>query len=196
MTFAELLQEVYNLTKRADLVSETKSAIKAATLKAHASDFYSKDIFESGIEWDTAGYTQSIDYISLISNFRAFKYVRRAENATDDSGAFFTILTPDEVLDSYGVNKTEIAYVAGRILQLRSSVQFQYALLGCYVFPIVREEAYSSWVAQMFPYAIVFEAARVVFKTIGFDEQAAQYEKLVAEQFTELRMSALTDVGY
>ncbi len=196
MTFAELLTEVYTLTNRPDLVAETKSAIKAATLKAHGTDFYSKDIFETGVEWDTEEYIQSMDYITLIPNFRAIKYLRRVESATDDMGKFFSIITPDEVLDSYGYNKTDIAYVAGRILQIRAEEKFSKALFGCYVFPIVREEAYSSWIAEMFPYVIVFEAARVVFKTIGFDEQSAQYERLVAEQYTELKISAVTDVGY
>lgn len=196
MTFNELLTEVYALTNRPDLVTETTSAIKAATLKAHGSDFFSKDLYETGIEWDTEDYMQSMDYISLVSNFRALKYLRRVESATDEMGTFFTILTPEETLDSYGNNKTDIAYVAGRILQIRSSVKFSKALYGCYVFPIVRPEAYSSWIAEMFPYAIIFEAARVLFKTIGFDEQSAQYNSLVAEQYAELKMSALSDVGY
>ena len=50
-TFTELCNDVYTMTKRPDLVAETKLAVKAATLKAHQSDFYPKDIYETGIQF-------------------------------------------------------------------------------------------------------------------------------------------------
>ena len=196
MTFDELVTEVYNITNRPDLVSETESAVKAATLKAHQSDFYSKDIHETGVIFDTADYKQSLDIISFVTNFRALKYLRRVEDENDEVGAFFCILTPEETLDSYGYNKTDIAYVAGRMIEIKASVEFSNMLLGCYVHPVVRTGAYASWVAEQHPYAIIREAARVLFKTIGYDEQSAAYERLVAEEYALLRMSALSDVGY
>ena len=196
MTFDELLQEVYLITNRPDLEAESKSAIKAATLKAHKSDFYSKDIHETGVEFETATFRQSLDYISLISNFRSLKYFRLAEDENDDTGTFLEIITPDNVLDSYGCNKSDIAYVAGRVLEIRASVEFKFALLGAYVLPIVREGAYDSWVAEQFPFSIIYEASRVLFKAIGYDEQSATFNQLVAEEFLLLRQSALSDVGY
>lgn len=196
MTFDELVSEVYLITNRADLVNETKSAIKAATLKAHKTDFYSKDIYETGIEFDSADYRQSLDYISLFSNFRALKYFRRVTSATDDVGAFLEVITPEETIDSYGSNRVDIAYVAGRVLEIRAAVEFKYALIGAYVLPIVREGAYNSWVAEQFPYAIVYEACRVLFRSIGQMEESNAQSQLVAEEYAELKMSALSDVGY
>ena len=196
MTFDELVQEVIDITSRADLKTEIESAVKAATIKAHQTDFYSKDIHETGIQFDTATFRQSLDYISLISNFRAFKYLRRVEDETDDLGKFFEIILPEEVLDSYGRNRNDVAYVAGRVLEIRSSVEFTKALLGAYVLPIVRKEAFDSWIAEQHPFAIINEAARVIFKRIGYDEQSATYNQLVAEEYVLLRMSGLSDVGF
>lgn len=197
MNFNELLAEVYLITNRPDRVNETKAAIKAATLKMHQSDFYSKDIFEQGIQWDSADFRQSLDYISLIPNFRALKYLRRVTSATDDDTTnFFTIVTPEEIVNAYGKYRSDIAYVAGRVIEIRSSVSFQYALMGCYVNPIIREEAYSSWVAEMYPYAIIHEAARAIFKLTGQLEESTGQKELVAEQLTLLKQSCLTDVGY
>ncbi|MEY8217460.1 MAG: hypothetical protein RPT13_03865 [SAR324 cluster bacterium] len=196
MTFDELVAEVYLITNRPDLVSETKSAIKAATLKAHKTDFYSKDIFEVGVDFTSAGFRQSLDYITLITNFRALSYLRRVKDENDDLGKFFDVVTPHEVLDSYGKNRADIAYIAGRVLEIRSSVSFDKMLLGAYVLPIVREGAYLSWVAEQFPFAIIHEASRRLFKSIGqLDESNAQRE-LVAEEYNELKVSALSDVGY
>jgi hypothetical protein len=196
MNFDELTEEVFLITNRRDLVAETNSAIKAATLKAHKSDFYSKDIFETGIEFDSADFRQSLDYVTLLSNFRAFKYFRRVEDENDDVGQFIEIIAVDEILDSYDINRTDIAYVAGRVLEIRSSVTFSKALLGCYVLPIVREGAYLSWVAEQFPFAIIHEAARRIFRSIGQMEEAQAQRGFVAEEYSELKMSALSDVGY
>ncbi len=196
MTFDELLTAVYEQTSRADLVEQTKNAVKAATLKAHRTDFYSKDIFETGIQFPSEEFSQSLDYIDLISNFRALKYLRRVDSATDEEGTFFEIITTDEILDTYGVNRTDIAYVAGRVLEIRASIGFQFALLGAYVLPIVTEQGFSSWIAEQHPYAIVYEAARIVFKPLGQAEEARGMRELVAEEYTILKMSALSDVGY
>lgn len=196
MNFSELLQEVYDLTKRPDLVAETTLAIKSATLKAHMSDFYSKDIHETRITTDTADYIHGIDYISIISNFRSLKYLRKYDLVTATPGDFINVIEPEEVLDSYGVELTDVCYIAGRVLEVKSSTQIDNMLLGCYVLPIVTTSGYSSWIANLYPYAIIMEAARVVFKAIGYDEQSAAFERLVAEQYVLLKMSALSDVGY
>jgi len=196
MTFDELVAEVYLVTGRSDLVLETKSAVRAATIKAHQTDYYSKDIYETGVVFTTPSYKQSLDYVSLISNFRTLKYLRRVDNALDDKGIYFRIITPDEVLDSYGIGRTDIAYVAGRVLEIRSSVPFSNALLGAYVNPIVREGAYSSWVAEQFPYFIIREAARVLFRVLGQPEESNGQAQLLVEELSILRMSALSDVGY
>ncbi len=67
MTYDELVTEVYALTKRPDLVAETASLIKAATLKAHHTDFYSKDLFETSVTWPAPSFRQQLDYINLVS---------------------------------------------------------------------------------------------------------------------------------
>jgi len=196
MTFDELVAEVIDITNRKDLTSSIKSAVKAATIKAHQTDFYSKDIFETGVEFTSKEFRQSLDYITLITNFRALKYFRRVEDETDDIGAFIDIILPEEVLDSYGENRTDIAYVAGRVLEIRASVSFTKALLGCYVNPIVREGAYTSWVAEQHPFFIIHEAARRIYKAIGQMEESNGQAQLVAEELKLLRMTGLSDVGY
>lgn len=196
MTFAELVIEVYLITNRPDLVARTASVIKAATLKAHKSDFFSKDIHETGVIFDTSEFRQSLDYITLIPNLRAFKYLRKADDAEDDAGIFFTIITPEEILDEYGVNKADIAYVAGRVLEIRSSTEFQFALLGCYVLPVVTDGNYASWVAEQYPFAIIHDAARRIFLSIGQREEANGEKSLADDEYAELAIGAITDVGH
>jgi len=196
MIHAELITEVYNLTNRPDIIAETAAAVRAATLKAHHSDFFSKDMYEVPITFEEAAYIHTLDYISVLPNYRALNYLRKFDEASDEPMEFITIITPTEVLDSYNVRRLDIAYVAGRAIEIRSSTEFSKLLMGAYVSPVISSTDYSSWVADLYPYAIVFEAARVVFKTIGYDEQSAQFERLVAEQYAELKINALPDVAF
>lgn len=196
MNFNEILDEVYALTSRPDLVALTKSAVKAATLKAHYTDFYSKDIYEAPITFATASYTQSFDYSANISNYRALKYMRHWDSVAEEAGEFITMILPEQVIDVYQRERTNICYVAGRIIEIKASIEFTHILFGCYVSPIVTEVGYSSWVATLYPWAIVHEAARVVFATIGMSTESNAQRQLVAEQYSELKMNALADVGY
>ena len=197
-TLTALCSDVYELTKRPDLVGETELAVRAATLKAHQSDYYPKDLYETAIRFESESYLQSLDYKQIVPQFRALKYLRKYDpsQGNNATGAFLTILSPAELLDSYGINREDVAYLAGSSLEIRSKDLLQYILLGCYVHPVVTSSGYSSWIAEEHPFFIVFEAARTLFKTIGFDEQAAMYDKLVQEQLILLRMSQITAEGY
>lgn len=194
-TFTELCNDVITITGRDDLVADTQLAVRAATLKLHQSDFYARDLLETGIQFPSMAYYQSFDPKLIYPTFRALKYIRRYDNSGSGAAAeFFTVLTPTDILDSYGLERTGIAYMAGTLLNIRSEVQFQYALMGAYLNPDIVN--YSSWVAIDHPFAIVYEAARLVFKQIGYDEQSAAFERLAMEQLSLLKMANVQTVGY
>ncbi len=195
MTLTELIAEVYIITNRPDLVVMTTARVKAATLKAHQSDFYNKDIHEGGIAFISAEFRQSVDLLTLFPNYRSMRYIRKAEDKDDDTGVFFGLIETDEILDSYGLNRTDIAYVAGRVLEIRSSTEFQFALLATYLLPIVTDAAFASWVADMHPYAIIHEAARGVFASTGKRDEAADQRALTAEIYTEMQMTGIATSG-
>lgn len=196
MTFQELLDEVYAITGRPDLEAETKSAIKAATLRAHHTDYYSKDIYETGVKFESPAYTQSLDYIALIGNFRALKYIRKIDENTMQAGDFIQVAMPEQLFDEYGAECTDVCYVAGRVIEIKSSTQISTLLIGAYVDPIIVEQQYSSWIAELYPFAIIYEACRILYTTIGDQARARGFREQVAQEFVQLRQMALTDVGY
>lgn len=196
MLLPELRTEVYALTNRPDLVAVTLSAIRAATLKLHQMDYFYKDIFETGISFTTAEYVQSLEYRTLLPRWRALKYLRKTDSTGTEQGAFFDVIVPENVLDNYKLNKEDVVYSAGALLQIRSSTQLQYAILGCYLNPDITELGYSSWIALDHPYAIIFEAAATVFKTVGDTEQFAAYTGLAAIQAKEVELSNVQGIGY
>jgi len=223
MDFPTLVSNVYTLTNRPDRVNETSAAVQAAILWAHHSDFYYKDLVEVAAQFQALAYLQQIP-LSFFTNFRALKYIRKYYPGTgpnnppaqDQSpnnlpplygtyydpganlpdGRFFKIITPEEVLDSYQINKIDVAYIAGQTIQIRSADYFQYALCGYYAHPTVSGGVTNSWIANEHPWAIIYKAASIVFKTIGFDEQNAQYQQLCAEEIGMLQQSNIQAVGY
>lgn len=195
MTLTELQQEVYTLTNRPDLVAETLLAVRQSTLALHQSDFFWRDLQETGISFPTSAYTQELEYRSIIPLFRAIKYLRKA-NADSTVGAFFTVVSPESVLDSYSVDRTDVCYAAGASIEMKSSTQFQYAVLGYYANPNITPGAYNSWIALDHPYAIVFEAAEKVFKMIGKSEEFAAYKLLRDEEKQRLMMTNIQVSGY
>lgn len=184
-----LMSDVYVLTNRPDLEAETKLAVKKATLKMHHSDYYPKDLFETGIAWNPPAFIQSLAYKTLIPNWRSFKYLRKYSDGL--AGAFFTLLTPEETLDRYSIAKENICYVAGDQLEIRSSTEDTNMLIGCYVHPNITDSGFSSWIADEHPYAVVFEAAAGVFKMIGQDQEAAYYKQEIVEQIAMIRQSQI-----
>lgn len=184
-TFTELVADVTTITNRPDLVNETKLAIRSATLKAHHRDFFYKDLFEVGITCMEKLYIQTIYYKDVVPKFRAVSYLRKSNTAFEQR-EFLTLITPEKVVDSYGINIPDSYYVAGLELKIRTRDQTDHFLFGCYVHPKVLEDDYDSWVADEYPLAIIYEAAATVFKLIGLDEQAAAYRDLVAIEYAEL----------
>lgn len=196
MTFDEMVAEVVSITKRPDLVERIKSNIRAATLKAHQSDFYFKDMFEIAVQFENPFYLQSFIPTEVAPRFRMAKYIRLwnyTEGTDPNSGGpgdFLENIQIENSKDSYGYIKTNVFYMAGQALQIRGTGPLNKILFGCYQHPLITpESSYSSWIAAEMPYVIIYEAARVTFKSISYTEQANEYSQLVGELYSELKMS-------
>lgn len=196
MTLTELIAEVYTITNRPDLVAQTLTAVRSATLKLHQSDYYYKDLREQGVSFSSAEYLQQLEYRTLFPKWRALKYIRKSDAAGTDTGRFFEIILPENVLDDYKLNRSNVAYVAGELIQMRSDTQFQYMIVGRYDNPDITQGGYDSWIALDHPYAIIFEAASTVFKMVGDTDQFAAYTSLAGMQLIELRNTNVQAIGY
>lgn len=200
MTLTELLEEVYTVTKRSDLAAQTSLAVRSATLKLHQLDYYYKDIYETGVAFDSAAYVQQLEYQTILPRWRALKYIRKFDAtgtpAPGNEGDFFEIIAPEQVLDNYAVAREDICYVAGSVIQIKSSTEISNVLLGCYLNPDVSEAAFSSWIATDHPFAIVFDAAARIFKMIGKSDEMAMYKQEAFEQQRAIQISNVQPVGY
>lgn len=191
-SLTSLITDVYSLTNRPDLVNETALAVKAATLKAHQFDDWIKDLTEYSIQFSVADYYQSLDYKQVIPLWRKPRYIRKYDTAP---GIFLKYVEPEKVIDNYKLDRLDVFYVAGSNIQIRSSSLLQNILVGAYTNPDLTTSGYSSWIANDHPYAIIYEATAIIFKTVGYDEQVPVYRGMVAEQLEMLKQHAITGMG-
>lgn len=197
MTLTELLTEVYNLTKRPDKVSESTGALKAALLKMHAKDYYSKDIVETGVAFDTQSQFQSFSYKTLFPLWRSVSYIQPLDQVTFlPSGDILTEINPQFTVDDYDVYKDGVYYEAGLTLQMRMIAAFQYFGVGYYSFPDISSSSQlQTWIAQDFPWALIYDASATIFKAIGFAEQEKSMRDLSAEQAQLITISNVKATG-
>lgn len=204
--FNSILEQVYTITNRSDLVAETKLAIKSATLQLHRSEYFYKDIFETALQFETKDFLQTIDYRTLFPRYRSLKYLRKFDPLNNygnmpsidvNERDIFTIITPEEVLNSYGGSRTNVVYVAGSVIQVKSNTAIQFAVIGIYQNPDVSESGYTSWIADESEFAIIYKAASIVFGTIlGDSARRSENDAQAQLEMQQIRNSNIIAEGY
>lgn len=187
MLLTDMQNEVYLLTKRPDKVNETLSALRTALLKCHTQDFFTKDILETGIAFTASSTQQSFTYKALIPLWRALSYIQplSLDSGTGlygPQGKPLEEIAATNILDQYDYYKDNVYYEAGQVLQIRTNPAFQYFQVGAYLFPDVSVgSSLQSWVTADYPYAVIYDAAATIFRSIGFVEQMKELQAMAAE---------------
>lgn len=193
MNLAELITAVYTETNRPDLVNETLQSVLEATLSCHLVDNWKCDLIEAGVQFDVPGYIQILD-TSSIPNFRQATYLRKTdpcEGYRDGDPNYYNVglggrfqaskynfleeIELGDILDRYGYEKNDVWYSAGTQINIKSTTNLQYLLVGYYKYPILDSNAFSSWIAMNLPYMIVYRASGSLFSKIGETASASIY---------------------
>jgi hypothetical protein len=203
MDFTTLVNETLSIVKRPDLRTRAESFVKAAAIKAHAHDFFFKDLVEAGVKFDAARHIQNFVPREQWPRFRHIKYVRIWNYDPSSAnfggpGDFLEWIQIENSIDAYGYNKTNVAYMAGQNLQIRTRVALEYVLCGVYLFPDIADtdnlEA-TSFVAREFPFAIINEACARLFKSIGDESGSEQMTMLRNEEYELLKVGNTSEQG-
>lgn len=174
--FDDILAEVYSLTQRSDLIAETKIAVRQATLAAHRSEYFKKDLEELSLPLTSSSVFQ-LDIPTYFPNWRSFAFIRPYDVLT---GNFAKIvlgpnqeIAPDAIFDEYLDEHVNVWYIGGSNLNIRFESAFDGLVVGYYKNPVLTPDAaYESWIAREQPAVIVIDAAKRVFESIGWTEAA------------------------
>lgn len=181
MNLAQIQTSIDTITGRPDRIDERNLAIQEATMALHGIENFWRDQTDQQVIFQAAANYQTIPLANL-PRFRTFRYIRKFDPTGNDPitgltgggvpGDFFDPCPPDKILDKYSITKDNIYYLSGggitanAVCQLRSTVAFKYAVIGWMGFPVVDLENYQSWIAELYPYAIITSAAMKLKKYI------------------------------
>lgn len=197
-TLNDLITSVYAITKRPDLVAETTLAIKRATLQEHRAIDYPRDlVLLAPVTLTQAApnlYRYQLDLVSLglYPLCRKIKIIREIDATPDKAwNTFegywgeieFTEVAPDNIFDGYKRERSNYYYRVGNTLNMVATRQVENVAIYYYSDPVTTAEGYSSWIADMYDYAIYTAAAAEIFRIIGKDgEQRQQLANIQANR--------------
>lgn len=212
--FTDIVADVYTITSRSDLVVDTALAVRQATLAAHRSDKYIRDIQEGflpiGKPTDGSANYQ-IDIPSYFPNWRAFAYLRPYDSVTQSKSRIVlgpdSFIASDGILDPYSDDKVNVAYVAGSNLNVLLEAAYDSFLYGYYKNPTLSpDDNYESWIAREQPAIITIDAARKILESVGYEDAAKRlkdilfgvggdYHNVVGGEYGILKASSLEAGG-
>lgn len=198
---ATLVSMVISETQRPDLAAQTQNAVLAAVLDLHTRDFFYRDIQPAQVVFDTTAYLQQLD-TSALPRFRSLAYCRKWTNQLNSSAQnpdvlpplyapyypysignsadlLINIIDPSDLFDTYGYLKTNVGYQVGDTFNIKSNTPLPACQIGWYTFPNIDASnnfaGFSSWIALMYPYAVVYLAVSKVLNGAGLKDVAATY---------------------
>jgi hypothetical protein len=195
-----ITQNIVDDTGRGDKVEEIKRRVQRAINSHHMKDFYKKDHVDNIYVFLTEATEQVID-LTLLSNFRAFSYVRKymtfdvngnPVTPTTQGGDIKTI-APEIAFDGYGFDKLDVMYRSGTDIKIRSSTPIIQLFIGYYTFPAIEPvENISSWIANEYPALIAARAKRRIFKDMGKDDEAKSAKEEEEEELHILQTNNIS----
>lgn len=175
-THSEIIADIISLTNRPDLVAETDLALRTATRSAHLSDCYARDCQTTTIQLPDMTYVTQLDRVSLFPRLRSFSRVQLV-----DSNYFPIIFPPEQqikiieledIFDSYGRVRNNVAYLAGTTMNIRTSILGSGFLITWFNVPALDSESFNSWIAEEYPELLIFWAASIVLGATGNESKA------------------------
>lgn len=178
MDVGQLCEAVQVLTARPDLVSETQLAVRSATLFFHLKDFWMRDRIEKLLPFNATLTNFQVDLPANFTNWRKFSYIRKWDGSVGEPGDYIKQMDPTAMFDEFAAKKTNVYYVSGTKLNMKTSEGQSAFLVGWYTYPNVTDQ-FNSWIADMLPYAIIDMAAGDILNKIG---QVDEANKLIDPQ--------------
>lgn len=215
-TINDLADDVYVITNRPDLVTETMVAIRKAIKKFHGADTFNRDLKVQRIDMTQLTPIAPGQYrwtipLSTFERFRRFSGVNypvdrpipinQVPAPLIDVGTVFNAtrqfvqVAANNLFDGYGYERSSYYMLTGDSVTVKSSWYVDYLDFTFFQWPVIPADSatlLTSWIAAEYSEAISEEAAGQVFKMIGKDDEYQRFQALFAENLAIIKA---TDIG-
>jgi len=201
MDYAKIVESIVQITKRGERLPQIQLAIAKATLRAHLSDFFNRDIVEVKALWSqNLAPRYEIDARTLLPRMRKIAYLNGYDDTTDPLHPRvmqnFEENLPSSIRDIYGNRKQNTFYLAGETITCWASwEQPPKFLCGYWITPQVDPENYRSWIADMYPQIIIDEASGEISGSVGDNDEAMRRAKMWSGNLQIVRMNDIEATG-
>lgn len=187
-TFAELQALVEEQTRRPEIPSVTKAAIRTAILRAHHTDFFPKDVAIGTLTYvpDSATFRDFANISSTFLRLRSLKTVQGLDSVTMAPVESFEWREVDDIYDADGTRRPSVYNMIGDTLRVYPQLQTGLLQAFYYQNPNTSEASLTSWVADMYPDELAAWAAAIVFARTGFAEMAQDFQRNHIIPFKEM----------
>ena len=191
-TFAELESLVVEQTRRPEIPAVTKAAIRTATMRAHHTDFFSRDVAIGSLTYvpDSATFRDFPNLSSLLTRLRSIKTLQGLESASMAPVEAFEFREVDDVYDADGNRRPSIYNMIGDTLRIYPQTQTGLLQVFYYQSPNTVDATYSSWIADTYPDELAAWASAIVFARTGFAEMAQEFQKNHIAPFKEMLIAS------
>jgi hypothetical protein len=188
-SFAELQTLTIELTRRPELASMTKQAIRTATLRAHCTDFFHRDAHAAVLTYTPSSGVSFVDVADIyaaIPRLRGIKFVQCVNPANLAPTENLEYRDLDDVYNERKQLRPSVYTLRGTNLRIYPLQQTGSIDVHCFLLPTVTEVGYSSWIANDFPEEVATWAAASVLHRVGNAEQAQAMLKMQVQPFQQM----------
>jgi hypothetical protein len=187
-TLAELETLVIAQTRRPEVTDITLAAIRSATLRAHHTDFFPRDLTSTALSYvpSSAQFYDFPDVSQTLLRLRSFKHVQSTDSVTGAPVEQLEYREQDDLFDSDGNRRYHIYTLLGDTLRIYPTSPTGLATAFYYRNPNVTSAQYSSWIADTYPEELAMWAAAIVFARTGFAEMAQQFYETHVTPFRQM----------
>jgi hypothetical protein len=192
-TFVELESLVVEQTRRPEIPAITKAAIKSATLRAHHSEFFPRDLSTTTLFYTPSSTAVLYDFSNIhnsLTRLRTIQHIEGIDSVTSTPVENLEYRTADDLYDADGNRRPSVYTLIGATLRLYPLQATGAANVFFFRNPDVTELTYSSWIADTYAEELAMWAAAIVFSRTGFAEMASQYSENHIKPFKELLINS------
>lgn len=193
-SFAQMTDLVVAETRRPELGSVTTAAIKSATLRAHHTDFFPRDLVGDSTQTfspNSSAYFYDFPNVStLFPRCRSIQFVQMLDTVNFRPVEKLEYRNTNDNYDENGDRRPSIYNLIGDTLRILPQDPTGRIEVFYYQNPNLIELQYSSWIADTYPEELAKWAAGIVFARTGYLEQANNYQDTHVKPFKEILIAS------
>jgi hypothetical protein len=187
-TLTEMIDLTIEQTRRPELQDITAAAVRTATLRAHHTDFFPRDLASHLLTYVPSN-TVYYDFSNLSSSLPRLRSMKHCQSISVQDGTPVEQLEyreQDDLYASDGTRRPHVYTLLGDTLRIYPQLPTGQLMTFYYQNPNTAGLQYSSWIANMYPDELAAWAAAVVFARSGFAEMAQQFMELHVNPFRSM----------